>query len=248
MAPNRTDDAVEWDVEESSFGPPAPWTGTVTEAQFVTDPQYGDGEVYLAEWTVRVDECDDPEWKGEEHVERWAVGKGWESNDRGKTVEHPSGKKRFHAQSYYGRIVAAVLGKGAGFEADLGGVAKVLQERGNPAKAAIWEGLAFEFDRAEFDFGGEIGVKTHLMPVKFVGEGGKGGKGGGKGKGRKTEKVEGGGGSEKKTRKQLVAIAEDCEDHDEFLERALAETDVEEFPELLAEVQDEDEFWAEHGE
>lgn len=129
---------------------------TITNAWFATDARYNNGETILLHLEGTTDNPDTPET-----IISYPVGSGWESNDGGKTVD---GKDKFNKQSWYGRFIDACV-------KELG-LGSTLAKRGNPKAASTWLGLSFQMKEKEFNYGGEIGVKSRLMPVKFLGEGG----------------------------------------------------------------------------
>lgn len=138
------------------------YVGTITRSWFATDARYQDGNVILLHWEIATTDPDHPEV-----TEKFPVGSGWDSADGGATVAHEKGRQKFNVQSIYGKIVDRVT-KADGVLHD---VFPVMKQRGRPTQANIWEGLTFRFKREEFNYGGEIGTRSRVMPVAFQGEG-----------------------------------------------------------------------------
>ena len=234
---------MAWDAptEDGVYGPDTPWRGTVKSAEFKTDPRYNNGETLLLEWVTETD-SDDPEF--EEFTVTFPCGNNWETNDGGATAERVDGKRpKFNSNSGYGRVLNRVTGRDADLADNFKGILDVLENRGEPTNAKIWEGLTFVFDEESKDFGGEIGVKTRLMPVEFAGEakgssGGSGGKKGSSGGGKKPSKAA--------VRKKVVALAQEHDDHDEFVAETLDIDGIDNFDDLLESVNDPDGIFAEN--
>lgn len=236
---------MAWDAptEEGVYGPETPWTGTVKESKFKTDPRYNDGETLLLSWTMETD-SDDPEF--EEFEVTFPCGNNWETNDGGDTAERVDGRRaKFNSNSGYGRVLNRVTGRDADLAKNFEGILGVLEKRGEPTQAKIWEGLRFVFDEESKDFGGEIGVKTRLMPVEYAGQAN--GSGSGSGSGKKTGKSTGGKKPSKAAiRKQLVSLAQEYDDHDEFVAEALDVDGIDQYQDLLDSVNDPEGIWAEN--
>lgn len=206
------------------------YEGEVVDSAFVTDPQYQNGEVLMLEWTI---ETNDPE-RPVNH-ERFPCGNNWESVDGGKTAQRMDGKdSQFNEQSAIGRIINRVMGQGNGAHLveQFEGVFDALKERGTPDQADIWKGMRFRFEEEEFDYGGEIGVKTRNMPVEFLGMSDSPKSGGG------SAGSQGGSdaGGDDETTQQLVELAKSSPDHDTFVAQALKVEGVSGNPQLLASV------------
>ncbi len=127
---------------------------TITKAEFNYDAGYAGGEQLVLILEGTSDHPEHPEFR-----QFYSIGKGWETNDRGATVE--SNLDGFNEQTQYWKFIEAALDTDA---------APVLAERGFPSTAAIWEGLRFHVKRKDVDYGGQIGVKQVLVPTKFLGE------------------------------------------------------------------------------
>jgi hypothetical protein len=137
------------------------YTGTIVRSWFATDARYQDGAVILLHWEIQTTDPDTPEV-----LEKFPVGGGWDSPDGGTSVVHEKGKQKFNKNSIYGKIVDRVTSS----DGVLHDVAAVVRGRGRPTNASIWDGLTFQFKREEFDYGGDIGKKSRVMPIKFLGE------------------------------------------------------------------------------
>lgn len=137
---------------------------TIEESWFATDARYNNGETLLLNWKGSTDQPigSDGEY---EFTASFPVGAAWVSNDGGKTAESEKGRGKFNASSIYGKIVDSAIKSKA--EGGLG-LLEVVKERGRPQTAAIWEGLTFKMNNVEFNYGGEIGKKTRLMPVEWL--------------------------------------------------------------------------------
>lgn len=148
-----------WDPVETS-GLPDDIDFTIAKANFGYDAGYANGEQLL--FIIEAAETD-PE--GEPYRSFYSVGRAgaWETLDHGATVVSQSNPpaEGFNKQSLYWKFIEAALGTPAG---------AVIQGRGTPDKAAIWEGLKFHMNRVDVDYGGEIGTKKALLPTTFLGE------------------------------------------------------------------------------
>lgn len=151
-----------WDPVVTS-GLPDDIDFTIVKAEFGYDAAYNNGEQIL--FMITAAETNDD---GEPYRSFYSLGKAgaWETLDHGRTVESQTNPPAagFNKQSLYWKFIEAALGTTAG---------SVIQSRGNPDTASIWEGLTFHMNRLDVDYGGEIGVKQVLLPTVFVGEAGK---------------------------------------------------------------------------
>lgn len=136
--------------------------GEVQRAWFATDARYNDGKSIMLHLEIKTTDPDVPEV-----TEKFPVGTGWDSTDGGATIVHEKGKTQFNSSSIYGKILDLVK-KDGGILHD---VLPVLKSRGPSTNAAIWVGLTFHFKKTEFNYGAEIGAKSRVIPVKFLGEG-----------------------------------------------------------------------------
>ncbi len=199
---------------------------TLTKARFGFDSDYMDGDVL-----VFILEGEDDE--GAEFRSLYAIGNGWESEDRGKKVV---GLEKFRDNCNYAFFFNAALKTDA---------KEILVERGYPDNATIWEGLVFEMANQKVTHKiGEKEVESNVvLPTKFVGEAG-GSKKKSASKAKKTSN------SGSKASKALVAkvrkLAKQHDDHDDFLAAVVEEVpDIEEYDDLWESVLDESGIWAE---
>lgn len=144
-----------WDLVESS-GLLDDADIEITSAEFGYDAGYDNGETLIL---ILSGTSNQAGW--EEFSQFLSIGAGWQTHDNGATVV---GKDGFNKNSQYGHFIQGAIDSGAG---------AVLQARGFPDKAAIWNGLKFHVKRVPVDYGGEIGTKNVLKPTAFLGESGK---------------------------------------------------------------------------
>lgn len=171
---------MPWETDESS-GFLTHITGTIKEAWFDTDPRYMDGDVLLLHWEIDVEEVHQT-YDGDvpdELTFSMPVGSGWVTDDK-ETATHPRGKETFHASSWYGRVIDAVVGKVANYgtaasrtnnedlEVDLEGLLDAISAKGDPTQADVWVGVRAEFDEVEVDFGPDRKDKTKRMTSRRV--------------------------------------------------------------------------------
>lgn len=204
----------------------------IDEFRFEFNPDYNNGETLVAVAVISSE--DDDVDSGTELM--FSCGNGWTTNDGGKTAEREDGKdKTFNKQSAMGMFatgaisVAEEVMRGR-YEAD----------GTTPMMAAMYEGLGFHLEIEEVNYGGEIGTRGRLVPTAFLGEKGakkasgaakapaaKKAAGGAKpkAKGKPKPEAEAEGGLTDEVKGLLDAIADDCETHDEFMERAMSELD-----------------------
>lgn len=196
-----------WDTDSSS----GLFEGTLTieKAYFGYDAGYlsGEQELFILEG--------DGEGQDDQVRQFYSIGSGWDVENGGESV---SGHDKFRDNSAYGRFIDAALKTDA---------KAVIQERGYPDQASVWEGLRFKMKRKSFDYGEQIGKKEYLVPVKFLGEA----------KAAKPKKKTGG--SSKKLRKELVGLAKNADDFDDFLVEALDLDGLEDDADLYGQVIDE---------
>lgn len=149
-----------WDPVETS-GLPDDIDFTIAKASFGYDAAYNNGEQILL-----VIEASQTDEKGDPIRSLYSLGKAgaWETLDHGRTVVSQSNPpaEGFNKQSLYWKFIEAALGTPA---------AAVIQTRGTPDNAGIWEGLTFHMNRVDVDYGGDIGTRKVLLPTAFVGEG-----------------------------------------------------------------------------
>jgi len=186
---------MPWDTDDSS-GLLGHFTGTITDSWFSTDADYQDGKTVCLWWTVEVEEVLQEDYEGqvpEEVTNMLSIGSDWLTEDR-ETVTHKKGRSKFHSTSVYGKLLNIVLGKAEGYsqynqgrlieaeltdggddvDIDFGNLESVLQKRGDPEQAKIWNGLRFEFRGMRFNYGkgrdGNLMMSgSKPMPARFLG-------------------------------------------------------------------------------
>lgn len=90
----------------------------------------------------------------------YPVGGGWEAVDGGARIQRENGiPKQIFKTSKYGFFIDG---------AKLSGAAQVLKAKGSPLEAHIWEDMDFEMSAKDHDYGGEIGKKATLIPVRYI--------------------------------------------------------------------------------
>lgn len=200
----------------------------ITDAEFLNDPAYNNGQTLQLALTMHI-EGDD----GGEKVENFSCGDGWESTDGGKTATREDGKDRnFNGQSKIGRFFGSLVDlMGSDSKCDLAVRNRVKDHPLGPREAGFWKGLELHIDRMEVDYGGEIGKRDVLIVDGFNGSDAKKASGTAKkasdatkkaaGKAKAEEPAEGGVTDE--LRAKLDAIANEAGNHDEFMEAALAQ-------------------------
>ena len=126
----------EVDLWETSSGLPDDFAFTVTNARFVFDPQYNNGETLLLAWEGEAEGVD------LDRPLRFACGSGWDTPDNGKTAVHPK-QKLFNKRSHYGMLIDRCI-------KELG-MGDILRRRGVPTEAKVWVGLRFRLPRVRGD-------------------------------------------------------------------------------------------------
>lgn len=204
--------------------------GTIKDPFFAFDPNYMDGTRLVLKFTILTGDDDNPE---EELM--YPCGAGWEPKDGGaRAVREDEKQKAFNKSSGMGLLCTAAIEAGAD---------GVLMERGTPMDAAIWDGLAFHWNRKTFKYGGDIGDKERLVPTAFKGTiGASGGSGGGGGSGAAATSTPAPAAAPAaaapaatptteapvtgKLRVNLIKLAKACATHDDFMEKAYEMPDV----------------------
>lgn len=218
-----------YELDESS-GLPDNFEAEIASVKFCYDTGYADGTQLVGKFVLLTDDEDVKDRDGTvgQTTQLFSTGKGWETtNAKGTEIvrEDPKKKPQFNKTSGMGLLLSAALEAGAG---------SVMRDRGTPMQAHTWEGLIFVWQRKEHDYGGDIGKKSKLMPVEFIGVRGDDGKvvkgGGAKSESAKADKAarssSGGGRLPAKLRAQLVTLAADYVDHEAFVEAAMKLDDV----------------------
>lgn len=222
---------------------------TVEESWFATDARYNNGETLLLNWKGTAVDADTGEQvlfgKDEDETEfeyRIPCGKGWVSNDGGKTADHESGRaKGFNKSSIYGRIIDRALAK------DGLNIGHILQSRGGnlgPRDASVWTGLKFVMKYEEISFGAGLEARSRLMPVSFVGEA-DGAAGGSSTTPAATTEQGGTTPANTVLVTRLRALAKSASNHSEFVDKALEIDGVADDSALLESVVDETKFYSE---
>ncbi len=132
------------------------FTFIVDHSYFGTDAAYQDGQQLLLIWEGRDAEDDSP------HTEKFSVGKGWATEDLGRTMVNPKSMK-INNNSIYGRILKWAV------ENEKPLVALMIERGGDARSSAIWNGLKFQMKVESMNYGKEIGVRERLMPAEFLG-------------------------------------------------------------------------------
>jgi len=205
---------------------------TLDKARFGFDADYQDGDVlcFILEFE---DES------GEDVRQLYSIGNGWDSIKKGKGVE---GRDAFHESTNYAIFFKAALATDA---------LAVIQERGYPDDATIWEGLRFAMKRSDIvrNIGDKEVISKVVLPVKFIGVAGEDDEETPKAKkdSKKKDGKKSSGSAALKAKVRKIAKAND--DHDDFLIAVLdAHPEVEDADNkaLYDDVLDEDEsgLWA----
>jgi hypothetical protein len=194
---------------------------TITKAEFNYDAEYQGGEALLLILSGTSDHPDYPEFS-----QFYSIGNGWETEDHGKTIVG-SGSGINKSTNYWAFIEAA-LAVGAG---------PTIQGRGTPDMAAIWEGLRFHVKRTEI--GEEDFARSVLVPTAFLGEMGKAETSAAPtadaGAAPTAAPVVSNGG-DTVLRGQIVALSHTVDSHDAFMAVLTQKPEVQEHPDLYAEV------------
>lgn len=201
----------------------------VDEFRFEFNPDYNNGETLVGVAVISSD--DDDVESGTELM--FSCGDGWTTNDGGNTAEREDGKeKTFNARSAMGMFAAGAIGVAEDVMR-----ARYDNDGTTPMMGAMYVGLGFHLDTQEVDYGGEIGKRGRLVPTAFLGEKGKSGGAAKKAAApaKKAAKKAAGatkkaapkdeGGVPAEVKATLDGIADECENHDEFMERAMSELD-----------------------
>lgn len=201
----------------------------IDEFRFEFNPDYNNGETLVGVAVISSD--DDDVESGTELM--FSCGDGWTTNDGGNTAEREDGKeKTFNARSAMGMFAAGAIDVAEDVMR-----ARYDNDGTTPMMGAMYVGLGFHLDIQEVDYGGEIGKRGRLVPTAFLGEKGKSGGAAKKAAApvKKAAKKAAGatkkaapkdeGGVPENVKSTLDAIADECENHDEFMERAMSELD-----------------------
>lgn len=140
--------------DEFESGLPDDFDGKIVDVSFGYNDRYMNGEVAVAIVTIRSDELE------ADYEVLYPCGKGWEASKDGATLKHESGRPRkLNKQSAWALFAYHVYDAGY---SKFGGE--------DVLNAATFKGLEFHWNIVEFDYGGEIGKRTRLMPISLVGK------------------------------------------------------------------------------
>ena len=204
--------------DQESSGGLAGFEFTVEDAYFAPDPAYTEKagvEVLFLHWVGTSDADGHEMMSADGFHPKFSVGPDWQTLDGGKTIQHPRGNAKVGKS--YGRMlkIAAEATK------ELEGTPEDFLEHGDFRDARIWIGTRWYMDEVERDFGGQIGKRSELMPVKFLGFANKpsGGSGGSaQTSGQQDSQAAASGG----LREQIENLARALDDFDEFKRAALS--------------------------
>ena len=209
---------------------------TIKRAFYGKDSRYNNGLSTILHWEGETD-SPNPDFREKEIF--LSLGDGWDEQDDGKSVAHNSGdpEKDFGRRSYYGMVIERCI-------KDLG-IAKLLEARGEPTEAKVWEGLKFKMRREEINFGSNVGVKEREMPIEFLGEVGEGTTATGT---STTSTAAGNGDVSTQVRvleAKVKAALNDAPSFDDFTDKALSIEGVDQHSELVNKILDEQNgYWA----
>lgn len=200
---------------------------TITEPRWAFDPEYNNGETLVLKTTLVFD---DPDIEDREQF--FPAGKGWTTNDKGKTAENEDGKENinFNGNSHIGELVRDIVAHN-----EKAARARVAEFPLGPNEAAWWDGLRGLVVNREHDWGGNIGKKSRYQFDDVYGwaEPKKSAKAGAAKKGAAAKgKAETNGAAEAEAEgsvltaeliERLDAIADDAGNPSEFMEAAIRE-------------------------
>lgn len=200
-----------WELDEGmAFGE---GVLTINEARFGFDADYKDGEapVLILDGDLIDDDGNPRVWH-----QLYSIGTGWEIVDGGARIELQPGFKRkgVSKQSKYGLWITGAIEAGA---------TNAMRSRGRQTEATVWPGMKFEVRQTDHNYGGEIGTKKVLVPVKFLGESGSTAPTTSAITAAPAPTVSEIGGALKA---KLTKLAKECDSHDIFIERAFVEMDI----------------------
>lgn len=141
---------------------------TIESAVFETDPKYMNGTRLLLKWDGITNSQEVP------YTHIWIpIGKGFETRDGGRTIQHESGdpKRYFQNTSLIARIITRCVkdfDMGEALDqraAELG----IDDAEGSWRYARMWETMKFHINRQTLDYGGDIDPQKREMPTAFLG-------------------------------------------------------------------------------
>ena len=197
-----TDNTEAWGTEAQV----REYTGKITDAQFGYDERFGGGQKLLLLLDIETD-------AGYVRHDIITTGDGWTTTDRGATAVHEGDKPKtqFGKGSNMGKFVDAVMA--------IDGALDVLSKRGAPTDAATWQGLTFYWEEFPYTFKDrDTGLdvqRTRMLPTQLIG--------GTNGSVGSVPEVEG---MTPVIFTQLKAIAKRAIDHDDFVDQAFNEIDM----------------------
>lgn len=199
------------------------YNGRVTDAAFVTRDDFG-GNVVL-ELTMDADVAYDVTLV-------LSTGTGWESDDRGKSVHHPT-MEAFGNRSNLGIVIDALVGL---IDAGAKDLAKFLEGK-DPREAASWLGLDCYWEEETYTFKDRDTKKertgTRMLPTRYNGPGKAAKKGG-------ANDSDGGPSRTMKAKLDAIAAHDSVTDHDSFVDAVFSKLadEVASDPDLAAYVND----------
>lgn len=205
----------------------------ITDAIFAFDPEYQNGQALRGEFTVMTED-------GEATV-KLGCGNNWTTRDKGVTCEHESKPDaNFNKNSGMGMFFGGAKDTNGVQHGGLVGLmssdpavekallAKVKEVPLGPRDRNFWIGMQIHVSRIDVDFRGEIGVLERTIIDGFNGFEGattpaKAKAAAKKAPAKAAAKAEASGGLTVELKAKLDALADECENSDEFAERAFAE-------------------------
>ena len=216
-----------WSTET---GLPDDFELTITEAAFEYDERYMNGEIPLLVW--RGYTGNDPADVINPPI-KFATGSGWTVAEGGRKVVSDTGKTKFHRSSWVGRLVDRVM--------SFPEAKAVLVKRGAPTDASVWVGTRWHMKREVVNYGGSIGEREHLMPVKFLGVV----------QVQPTQSVAPAPSGASPTSQAasgldetMIALARTCSTHEEFKTKAISVPGAIQNPAVLQQILDPNGYWA----
>lgn len=147
---------MTWEVpERDAFE----FDGLITDAEFGYDDRF---KVWGTDDLALILKIEMATSYGKPREEFFRMGAGWETDDGGKTVSHPT-RTQFSKQSRVGGVIARLL--------ELPGAMDELKDREPATSIDGWIGLNLHWKDEEYDTqdsDGKPAVRTHIMPVAFV--------------------------------------------------------------------------------
>jgi hypothetical protein len=151
-----TDNTEAWGTEAQT----REYTGKIVDAQFGYDERFGGGQKLLLLLDIETDH-------GYTRHDIITTGDGWTTKDKGATAvyEGDKPKTQFGKGSNMGKFVDAVLA--------IDGALDVLKTRGTPTEAATWQGLTFYWEEFPYTFKDrDTGLdvqRTRMLPTQLIG-------------------------------------------------------------------------------